>query len=105
MKNVLLLLERLSGVLELFEVKQMFEKMGNPKTHLECKQIIGTTNYFTNVVLGASFQKLTSWIRFLAEVDTTGKGAINFNDFMRVYSIEQDDPLIKAWSDSQMCRL
>jgi allograft inflammatory factor 1 len=54
------------GLLELFEVKQMFEKMGQPKTHLECKQII-------------------------AEVDTTGKGAITFNDFMRVRFIEEQE--------------
>jgi len=46
-----------SGDIDEMELKYMLEKMGQPKTHLELQKMI-------------------------KEVDTTGKGAINFRDFL-----------------------
>lgn len=46
-----------SGDIDEFELKLMMEKIGQPKTHLELKKMI-------------------------QEVDSTGKGTINFRDFL-----------------------
>jgi len=54
-----------SGDLDLFEVQQMMEKLGQTKTRAELKDMI-------------------------AEVDTTGKGTINFKDFLRAMAPEKD---------------
>jgi len=48
------------GILDFEEVKGMLEKLGQPKTHLELKQII-------------------------AEVDSSGNGVISFYDFLRTF--------------------
>jgi len=48
-----------SGDLDVMEVKYMLEKMGQAKTHMEIQKMI-------------------------KEVDTTGKGTINFRDFLQM---------------------
>eukprot|EP01102_Stenamoeba_stenopodia_P015676 TRINITY_DN5369_c0_g1_i1.p1 TRINITY_DN5369_c0_g1~~TRINITY_DN5369_c0_g1_i1.p1 ORF type:complete len:148 (-),score=54.36 TRINITY_DN5369_c0_g1_i1:58-501(-) len=48
-----------SGDIDMMELKLMMEKLGQAKTHLELKKMI-------------------------SEVDTTGKGTINFRDFLKM---------------------
>eukprot|EP01121_Diplochlamys_sp_Union-15-3_P011882 TRINITY_DN3484_c0_g1_i1.p1 TRINITY_DN3484_c0_g1~~TRINITY_DN3484_c0_g1_i1.p1 ORF type:complete len:185 (+),score=50.29 TRINITY_DN3484_c0_g1_i1:46-555(+) len=61
--------ENADGSLNLFEVKQMLEALGQSKTHVE------TIN----------------WIK---KIDSTGTGSINFNDFMKACFPQSGEPPI-----------
>jgi allograft inflammatory factor 1 len=57
-------------VINLEELKLMLEKLGQPKTHIELKKMI-------------------------AEVDTTGKGVINFRDFLEMMLGKSSNSVLK----------
>eukprot|EP01132_Coremiostelium_polycephalum_P004862 gene4862-6059_t len=59
-----------SGDIDEFELKLMMEKIGQPKTHLELKKMI-------------------------QEVDSTGKGTINFRDFLQMMTGKKSSILQK----------
>lgn len=59
-----------SGDIDMMELKLMMEKLGQAKTHLELKKMI-------------------------AEVDSTGKGTINFRDFLNMMTGKKSSILQK----------